>query len=350
MPTFKYFDQVPPFATNVPLAPLAELSLKRLREGNEEESTSLYQAARRWGFFVVDLEQCDEGEALLRSAEKMFDLTSQTFALGQEALQRHAYKPPYDLAGYKQKGMLKTDDGKMDRMELYTINQDDVMGNKPACNNAGPIEASRADVRRFIEHSHAVVDIMLLQLDRQLELPPGTLSSLSPLSEMSETSVRLLRAQPQSVEQQQQQHVITLGGHTDIGTMTLLFNVVGGLQILPAGSEKTMANWRYVRPAPGCVIVNIGDTLVEWTGGLLRSSLHRVVAAPGEQASVSRRSVAYLVRPRATASMRRLVSGKIPPVPPNGEKEERPVDEWAAWRTKQIILGQLKPETRGGVS
>lgn len=248
------------------------------------------------------------------------------------------------MCRYKQKGVLRADNGKMDRMELYSINQDDMVGNKPARNNAGPIEASRAGVRQFVEHSHAVVKMILLQLDRQLGLQPGTLSSLSPLNEVSETSVRLLLAQPQAAEQQD---VITLGGHTDIGTITLLFNVVGGLQVLPAGSENITDSWRYIQPLPDCVIFNLGDTVVEWTGGLLRSSPHRVVAGPGQQGSVARRSVAYLLRPRASASMSRLVGGKIPPVRGDrGEGEEkRSVDGWAAWRVKQIILGQLKPET-----
>lgn len=58
--------------------------------------------------------------------------------------------------------------------------------------------------------------------------------------------------------------------------------------------------------------------------------------------------MAYLVRPAKSASMRRIRGGKIPAVA-EGEEETRPVDEWAAWRSKQIMLGLLKPQTRGGV-
>ncbi|KAK5988497.1 hypothetical protein PT974_09980 [Cladobotryum mycophilum] len=252
----------------------------------------------------------------------MFDLTADTFALDQSILGSHAYNPPRDLTGYKQKGKLKTDDSKTDCMELYSINQDDMLGNSPLRKNVGPIEAKRTDVVQFIRHAHSVADVILTQLDIQLGLQPGILSSLSPLDQMSETSVRLLLAQSQS---DPQYDCITLGGHTDIGTIALLFNV----------------------PKPGCVIVNIGDTIAEWTGGLLRSSLHRVIMAPGEQASVARQSVAYLVRPRNSASMRRLKGGLIPPVEEEDD-ETRQVNEWVAWRAKQIIFGELKPQTRGG--
>jgi isopenicillin N synthase-like dioxygenase len=240
---------------------------------------------------------------------------------------------------------LKSDDGKTDYMHLYSINQDDMLGNRPARRNADPLEAHRKEIQAFIRNAHSALDIVLAALEGQLGLQSGALSALSPLDEQSETSVRLLLSPAQASPEYDR---ITLGGHTDIGTMTLLFNVIGGLQILPAGSENVMDNWRYIKPEPGFAVVNVGDTLVEWTGGLLQSSLHRVITAPGAQADVPRRSVAYLVRPANIASMRRLRGGVIPPVTEEDAEETRPVNEWAAWRSKQIMLGHLKPQTRGG--
>ena len=35
--------------------------------------------------------------------------------------------------------------------------------------------------------------------------------------------------------------------------------------------------WKYVQPLPGHAICNIGDSLSIFSGGLLKSSLHRVV-------------------------------------------------------------------------
>lgn len=249
------------------------------------------------------------------------------------------------LTRYKATGKLKTDDGKLDLMEMYGINQDDIVGNVSPRKNAGSIESQRNNIKAFIRHSHAVVKVIQRRLDEQLGISPGTLSSLNPLDETSDTSVRLLRSHQQSGLQESS---ITLGGHTDFGTMTLLFNVLGGLQVLPAGSENMLENWRYIRPRPGCAIVNVGDTTVEWTGELLRSSLHRVIRAPGEQGSVPRQSVAYLVRARRNASMSRLKGGIIPPLVEGEQDETRSVKDWEAWRAMQIISGQLKPQTRGG--
>jgi isopenicillin N synthase-like dioxygenase len=97
-----------------------------------------------------------------------------------------------------------------------------------------------------------------------------------------------------------------LFGHTDVETITLLFNVLGGLQILPNSLPNEEGNWKYVKPEPGCAIVNLGDTTKLWMGGLLRSNLHQVVSAPGKQEDVARYSVAYLVRAEGKTSMRRL--------------------------------------------
>jgi isopenicillin N synthase-like dioxygenase len=251
-----------------------------------------------------------------------------------------------DSSSYKCAGRLRTDDGKVDAMEMYTIGQDDIIGNSPPRPNPEPIKARRKDCQQFLQHAYAAITVILSQLDKQLGLPAGTLAALSPLDKPSDTSLRLLLSHPQSVVEDDCSHHITLGGYTDIGTITLLFHVAGGLQILPAGSENVHANWRYIRPECGCALINIGDTIVEWTGGLLRSSLHRVVTAPGEQARVPRQSLAYLIRPERNATMRRIKgSTVIPPLPEGQEDDTRSLSDWAAWRATQIMKGELKPQT-----
>ncbi|CAK44996.1 uncharacterized protein An06g00890 [Aspergillus niger] len=207
------------------------------------------------------------------------------------------------------------------------------------------ISISQEQIRQFIEHAHAVLDEVLAKLDTCLGIESQTLEALSPLDQESDGIVRLLWSPAQTNPNYDR---ILFGGHTDMGTMTLLFNIAGGLQVLPAGCENCKENWRYIKPEPGCAVVNVGDTLVEWTGGLLRSSLHRVVTAPGDQAMVQRHSVAYLVRAKRNASLQRLKGGTIPPLAPGEEDETRSVDEWNEWKSRQIVLGQLKPETRGG--
>lgn len=249
-------------------------------------------------------------------------------------------------ASYKRKGMLRVDDKTRDSIEVYTLSQDDILGNIPPLKNPEPIESNRATCRAFFSAAFAALSTILTHLDAHLDLPRGTLAARCALDKPSATAVRLLLSPAQAVEDP---HRVNFAGHTDIGLITLLFNVAGGLQVLPAGLDNVDANWRYIRPQPGCALVNVADTLTEWTGGLLRSCIHRVVSPPGTQAQLPRQSLAYLVRAEKGATVQRLKGGNVIPQLKNGEEEdERNVDSWAAWRAQQIMNGALKPESRGG--
>lgn len=225
------------------------------------------------------------------------------------------------------------------------MSRDETLGVTSKRQDPELFKVHREEFRQFFLRSQTIVTEILAQLDKHLGLAIGTLSSLNPLDQPSHTVLRLLHAPPPLSPGDSS---ISLGGHTDIGTITMLFHIVGGLQILPAGSDNINSNWRYIRPQPGCALINIGDSLVEWSGGVLRSSLHRVITPPGEQADFPRRSVGYLIRPPHDGSMGRLSSAAIPPLSEDEEKETRSVDEWALWKMKQIVNGERKPQTTGG--
>jgi polar amino acid transport system ATP-binding protein len=62
-----------------------------------------------------------------------------------------------------------------------------------------------------------------------------------------------------------------VGEHTDYGLLTLLLqDDVGGLEV------RTPAGWVDAPPLPGSFVCNIGDMLDRMTGGLYRSTPHRV--------------------------------------------------------------------------
>jgi len=184
--------------------------------------------------------------------------------------------------------------------------------------------------------SHAVITKVLSILNARLALPSGTLEGLHRLHAVSGDQVRFIRAPPQPKDDRR----TALGAHTDFGSVTVLFNRVGGLQVrLPEGIEAIAAapssplswtssssqaphsdsdaeeskrqasneeHWVYVRPLPGHAIINLGDALVKFSGGILRSNIHRVVSPPGLQAETTRFSLVYFARAEDDVPLRAL--------------------------------------------
>lgn len=188
---------------------------------------------------------------------------------------------------------------------------------------------NRKEIESHIRHTYHVGEIICDHLDAPLRLSKGKLaSSLQQKDKESGSTLRMLCYPPQHESDRRTAFL----GHTDFGTITIRFNVLGGLQILPPGMEAKQDNWRYVRPEPGCAIITLGDTMVEWSGGELRSNLHRGSFAPCAQAEVEGYSLAYSIRPEDVQSMKRLaVEGSAIPDLEVGEKDlDGDANEWLA--------------------
>lgn len=91
--------------------------------------------------------------------------------------------------------------------------------------------------------------------------------------------------QPEPLDGQQR-----MGAHTDYGIVTVLYaDSVPGLEVVRPDGQ-----WQPVTPEPGCLLVNLGDLMAEWTNDQWKSSLHRVVPPPRlERGPAVRRSVAF---------------------------------------------------------
>lgn len=187
----------------------------------------------------------------------------------------------------------------------------------------------------YVKHSHALLTNLLGHLTSALQLPPDTLEPYHDIKLTSGDHIRMVHSPPPSssslASYQNHPDTAALGAHTDFGSLTLLFNRLGGLQVLlpPSiaaenatkdgdGGGKGLGSWAYVRPLPGHAIVNLGDALVKFSGGVLRSNIHRVATPPGKQRESPRLSLVYFMRPGDDVILRRLTGGIIP----EGEEEE----------------------------
>ncbi|KAL4947339.1 hypothetical protein BDW69DRAFT_178609 [Aspergillus filifer] len=253
---------------------------------------------------------------ILDDADDLFEIGAGLFELPLEEKQKYDFSSQKSYFGYKAQGAAVVDrQGNLDRNEFYNISKDDIMGISKPLPAPDIIKNNRDTYKSFIERSHAIVTLILTLLDKSLDLPQCTLTSIHRLQAVSGDQVRLVKAPPQPIDDRR----TALGEHTDFGSVTVLFNRLGGLQVLPPGVD---AEWQYVRPLSGHAIVNLGDAMVKFTNGLLRSNIHRVVSPPGEQADSTRYSLVYFSRPEDDVPLRRLEGSSRIPELEDGVMEE----------------------------
>ncbi|KAL5342032.1 hypothetical protein BJX70DRAFT_386445 [Aspergillus crustosus] len=161
------------------------------------------------------------------------------------------------------------------------------------------------EIKEFSLHIHNNILLLLLRLFAYvLEIDTETLVNNHRYTEPGLEYLRYMIYHPRPPTEETAANDLWAKGHTDYNTLTFLFHQpIAGLQVLtPEGS------WKYVKSNPEAIIVNIADALEYLSGGFLKSTVHRVVKPPGDQADRSRLSLIYFARPEASVRMRALES------------------------------------------
>jgi isopenicillin N synthase-like dioxygenase len=156
------------------------------------------------------------------------------------------------------------------------------------------IEQHREEIESFQRHiAQDTVQKLLTLIALVLELPEDALTNGHKYDDVSDCHLRYMLYTARSAEENAKFQNLYSKGHTDFGSLTLLFRQpIAALQILaPDGS------WKWVKPHPGSITVNIADVLQFWTNVYLKSSVHRVVAPPPDQAHLDRLGLLYFLRP-----------------------------------------------------
>ncbi|KAF2264206.1 Clavaminate synthase-like protein [Lojkania enalia] len=334
-PSPSSFPDLPPFPDTVPTAPLLSISYQKLLSRDREEEDRCWKACRELGFFYLDLRRSPHSSSSasvdqrVGHAGQLFDVMQRLYeefdGMSEEGRQRFDFKDRGSYFGYKGMGKGFVDKfGTRDRNEFYNISKDDILGLTPQLDAPELLTQHRGLCEAYIRRAHAVCKTVIQVLDQRLALSEsarrgGGLAGVHRLDAVSGDQIRFVRAPPQ----ERAVRGVALGEHTDFGSVTVLFNRAGGLQVrlpecisaIPAKDhgastveqELCKDGWTYVRPLPGHCIVNLGDALVKFSNGELRSNIHRVVAPPGEQAKVTRYSLVYFCRPEDDVRLRSLV-------------------------------------------
>lgn len=180
----------------------------------------------------------------------------------------------------------------------------------------------KSTYQSFARHGVRIGQAILSNLERELHLQPGDLTKMHEPSPTTGGFVRMIRyLAPKKLDPQ----APPIGPvHTDGNSITFLFKWSGGFQIAPPkttgdrlvkmiDTDHADTDWLWVKPVPGCVLVNLGDPMPVLTNGVLTSGRHRVVTAPGEQALFDTYSILTGLRPKNETLMKPLKSDVIPP-------------------------------------
>lgn len=150
------------------------------------------------------------------------------------------------------------------------------------------------EIEAFSRKCHDLVVVKLLKLFAiLLELPDeDQLVRQHEYDVKGEDHLRYMHYEARSPEENKAVGDLYSAGHTDLGSITLLFRQpVAALQILNSDDQ-----WKWVKPLDASITVNICDALSAMTGGYLKSSVHRVHTPPEDQAHVDRLGVLYFAR------------------------------------------------------
>jgi len=146
------------------------------------------------------------------------------------------------------------------------------------------------EISAFAKHNHFNVLIPLLKLlARGLELPEDTFSDMHKFDDPHDCWIRFMRYFPRTEEDEAKTKNVWLKGHTDFGTLTLLWSQpVSALQILGRDGK-----WKWVKHIENALVVNSGEALEFLSGGYYKGTIHRVVKPPEDQRNLTRLGVFY---------------------------------------------------------
>ncbi|KAK0467576.1 hypothetical protein IW261DRAFT_1553855 [Armillaria novae-zelandiae] len=332
----------PPFPDDVPTHPLLVIDYELLKAGDVSETERLWEAARKLGFWYLKNHGVEE------EASRMFEMGEETMSLPLEEKMKYEQGDDGRSSGYKAagSGIVDASAEQGDTMEFINVSKDDALAYPNVVHRTYPSTVNaRMDstITPFVTKSVQVNNTILEVLNDKLELPRGTLTELHSKDEHSGSEARVTKSLAGHAPDR-----LALGAHTDFGSLTFLHNRLGGLQVLPPGYTE----WQYVKPVPGHAICNIGDALSLFSGGVLRSNLHRVIPPPGPQSHLERWSLVFFTRPRNSVVLRALVedSSLVSEAVHNGRwknfESGETAKEWFGRRVKyQRLNNQVGPET-----
>ncbi|CCM06830.1 uncharacterized protein FIBRA_09133 [Fibroporia radiculosa] len=288
---------IPPVPHRPPVAPTQEaleyadlaiidLAKAETAEGRAELAVQLRGALSTHGFFYV----INHGYTQAQN-ERIFDIADLPFThFSEEEKREYAAKivEGGSFQGFKARGfwvlssLCTIDAGVRDQLEHYNINHDITRKQHPEV-----LRPLLPEIEAFITFNHVEILHKLLRLYAiGLEIPEDTFINQH---NYSAPSYSIDFHYPRSEDDETKTKNTWLKGHTDIGSVTILWSQpVSALQIMSPDGK-----WRWIRHIENALVVNSGDAMEYLSGGFYKATIHRVVQPPPDQRGLTRLGVFY---------------------------------------------------------
>ncbi|GLB38111.1 putative clavaminate synthase-like protein [Lyophyllum shimeji] len=274
----------PPTTENLDFADLAIIDFDKFKtpQGQAELVADVRNAMSTVGFFYV----INHGYTP-EQTRRIFDIAEIPFRVSDEEKKKYVAKMKEDgsYQGYKPRQYWHIDAGVRDQLEHYNIHPDVTKREHPEA-----LRAFLPEIGDFARHNHFNVLFPLLRLlALGLELPEDTFVKGHDFDAPSETWIRFMKYYPRTQEDEEKTKNVWLKGHTDFGSLTLLWSQpVSALQIMTPDGK-----WKWVKHMENALVVNAGEALEFLSGRFYKGTIHRVVQPPVDQRGLTRLGVFY---------------------------------------------------------
>ncbi|TFK31163.1 hypothetical protein BDQ12DRAFT_640319 [Crucibulum laeve] len=280
---------------------IIDLAKANTVEGRKQLAVQVVDAVERQGFFYVV-----NHRYTIAQTERIFDIADIPFSgVSEEEKQEYAgkMKETGSYQGYKPRGYNHIDAGVRDQVEHYNLSLDIKRRQHPV-----PLRPFLPEIDQLSRNCYFdVLDPILKLLSLGLELPEDTLSRLHTFAGDGETWLRFMKYYPRSEDEELKTRNVWFKGHTDLGTITILFSQpISGLQILTREGE-----WKWIRHIENALVINTGDSLEFLSGGFYRPTIHRVVQPPQDQRGYTRLGVFLFAVPDDNVKLAPLTDSPV---------------------------------------
>ncbi|THH28315.1 hypothetical protein EUX98_g5880 [Antrodiella citrinella] len=304
-PPVPHYVPAPRASEELEYADLAVIDLAKFGtpEGKAKLAAEVRAAMKDKGFFYVINHGLTQEQT-----DRVFDIANIPLAqVSDEEKMKYDGKMQQtgSYQGYKPRQYWQIDNGVRDQIEHYNMNKNLQRKDHPEA-----LRPYLGQLHEFIKHNHFNILHPLLKL---LALGMGIQEDIfipfHNFDARGETFLRFMKYYPRTEDDEQKTKNVWLKGHTDFGSVSILWSQpVAALQLIcPDGK------WRYVSHIPNALVINAGDALEFLTAGFYRATIHRVVQPPPSQCGHERLGVFYFAMPDDDLALRPLpIAGKWP--------------------------------------